>query len=191
MKRSILAALTLVSLTVLSPEAKDTSVAGTWTLTIEHFGVKLVLEETKGAVTGTLDWPHGDPIKLTGASAGDTLVCFGEGAGENFTVHLNSNGSRKADGTLAGTLKVHFDEYNDAHEIVRVRNQEIPWTARRGLHDVVHFGRKRTVIASGPYAQSGRRRHDLAPPCDRPRRAAWVWPDQRAVDRIERPDSER
>jgi len=32
-------------------------VQGTWTLSIEHFGVKLVLEQQKGAVTGTLDWP--------------------------------------------------------------------------------------------------------------------------------------
>ena len=141
MNRSILAALVIVTLTLVSPAAKETSIAGPWTLTIERFGVKLVLEETKGAVTGTLDWPHGDPIKLTGAVAGDTLVFFGEGTGENFTIHINATGSRKADGALAGTFKVHFDEFNDAHEIVRVRNQEIPWTAVRGLHDIAHFGR--------------------------------------------------
>lgn len=140
-KRSISAVLVIAALAVVSLDAEETSIAGTWTFSIEHIGLKLVLEQKKGAITGTLDWPHGDPIKLTGAFAGDTLTFFGEAAGENFTIHINATGSRKADGTLAGTLKAHFDEFNDGHEIVRVRNQEIPWTARRGLHDIVHFPR--------------------------------------------------
>jgi hypothetical protein len=135
------AVLVIAALAVASLDAKETSIAGTWTLSVEHLGVKLVLEQQKGAVTGTLDWPHGDPIKLTGAFADERLIFFGESAGENFTIHVNSTGSRKADGTLTGTLKAHFDEFNDAHQIVRVRNQEIPWTAVRGLHDVVHFPR--------------------------------------------------
>ena len=54
---------------------------------------------------------------------------------------IDVTGTRKADGTLAGTVKAHFDEFNDAHTIVRVRNQEIPWTAERGLKNVVHFPR--------------------------------------------------
>ena len=141
MKHWILAAVVIATLAVASLEAKETSIAGTWTFSIEHIGLKLVLEQKKDAVTGTLDWPHGDPIKLTGVFTGETLTFFGESAGQNFTIHVISTGSRKADGTLTGTLKAHFDEFNDAHEIVRVRNQEIPWTARRGLHDVVHFPR--------------------------------------------------
>ena len=141
MKQSILAALVIATFATASLGAKETSIAGTWTLSVERLGVTLVLEEQKGAVTGTLDWPHGDPIKLTGAVAGDTLVFFGEGKGENFTMHINSTGVRKADGTLAGTLKVHFDEFNDAHDLVRVRDQDSPWTAPRGLHDVVHIPR--------------------------------------------------
>ena len=48
---------------------------------------------------------------------------------------------RKADDTLAGTLNARFDEFNDAHEVVRTRSQEIPWTAVRGLHDVAQFPR--------------------------------------------------
>ena len=141
MKHVRLAVVIIATLAVASLDAKETSIAGTWTLSIEHIGLKLVLEQKKDAVAGTLDWPHGDPIKLTGAFTGDTLTFFGDSAGENFTIHVNSIGSRKADGTMAGTLKVHFDEFNDAHEIVRVRNQEIPWMAMRGLHDVVHFPR--------------------------------------------------
>jgi hypothetical protein len=141
MKHVILAVLVIATLAGTSLDAKETSIAGTWTFSIEHIGLKLVLEQKKDAVTGTLDWPHGDPIKLTGAFTGDTLTFFGDSAGENFTIYINSTGSLKPNGTLAGTLKVHFDEFNDAHEVVRVRNQEMPWTAMRGLHDVVHFPR--------------------------------------------------
>jgi hypothetical protein len=141
MKRSTLAVLVVATLGVASLTSKETSIAGAWTFTVEHLGLKLVLEQKKAAVTGTLDWPHGDPITLTGVFSGETLMFVGDSAGENFTIHVNSTGVLKADGTLAGTVKVHFDEFNDAHQVVRVRNQEIPWTAMRGLHDVVHFPR--------------------------------------------------
>ena len=139
MKRLLLALI--ASLAVATLDAKDASIAGTWTFSVEHLGVKLVLEQNKGAVTGTLDWPHGDPVKLTGAFTDDRLMFFGESAGENFTMHIVSTGVRKADGTLAGTVKVHFDEFNDTHQLVRARNQEIPWTAVRGLHNVVRIPR--------------------------------------------------
>jgi len=143
MKHSILAVVVIaaVALAAGPVDAQEQSIAGTWTFSVEHIGLKLVLEQKKSAVTGTLDWPHGDPIKLTGTLKGDTLTFSGDSAGENFTVHIDSTGSRKADDTLAGTLKAHFVEFNDAHEVVRTRNQEIPWTAMRGLHDVVHFPR--------------------------------------------------
>jgi len=141
MKQLMLAILVIAALAVASLDAKETSIAGTWTLSVERIRVKLVLEQQKGVVTGSLDWPHGDPITLTGAFTGDSLAFFGESAGENFTIHVTSTGALKADGSLAGTLTAHFDEFDDAHAIVRVRNQEIPWTAVRGLHDVVHFPR--------------------------------------------------
>ena len=124
-----------------SLSAKDRSIAGTWTFSAERMNVTLVLEQQKTMITGTLDYPHGDPITLTGVLAGDTLVMFGDSAGENFTIHVNVTGMRKADGTLVGALKAHFDEFNDAHTIVRTMNQEIPWTAMRGLHDVVRLRR--------------------------------------------------
>jgi hypothetical protein len=143
MKPSILAVLVVAGAAVAatSAGAKQESIAGTWTVSVEHIGLKLVLEQKKSAVTGTLDWPHGDPVKLTGVFADDTLVMSGDSTGENFTIHVDSTGIRKADGTLSGTFKAHFDEFNDAHQIVRARNQDIPWTAVRGLHDVVHFPR--------------------------------------------------
>src|SRR5262245_29610293 len=143
MKFSLLAALVFgAAIAANAADTKQQSIAGTWTLTVEQkFGLKLVLEQKKSIVTGTLDWPHGDPIKLMGVFADGTLIFSGDTTGENFTLHIDSSGVRKADGTLAGTLKGHFDEFNDEHQVVRTRNQEIPWTAVRGLHDVVHFAR--------------------------------------------------
>jgi len=122
-------------------DAKQESIAGAWTFSVEHIGLKLVLEQKKSAITGTLDWPHGDPVKLTGVFADDTLVFSGDSTGENFSIYVDSIGVRKPDGMLMGIVKAYFDEFNDAHQIVRTRNQEIPWTAVRGLHDVVHFPR--------------------------------------------------
>lgn len=143
MNRVIVAAF-LIAGAVLSAtpvNAKEKSIAGTWTLSVEHLGLKMVLAQKNKSVTGTLDWPHGDPIKLSGAISGETLTFSGDSSGENFTVHIDSTGSLKADGTLAGALKAHFVEFNDAHEVVRQRDQAIPWTAMRGLHGVVHFPR--------------------------------------------------
>jgi hypothetical protein len=141
MKRLILAVIAVAAFAVGTTEAKETTIAGTWTMTIEHLGLKLELQQTKSTVTGALDWPHGDPIKLTGAFAGETLLLSGDSTGPNFTIHVDATGTRKADGTVAGVLKAHFDEFNDEHQVVRVRNQEMPWTAWRGLHNIVHFPR--------------------------------------------------
>lgn len=143
MKHFLFAVLAVagVALGAGSLAAQPISIAGDWTFTVEHFGLRLTLEQKKSTVTGVLDWPHGDPIKLTGLFSDDTLVLSGDSTGENFAVHVDSTGTRQADGTLAGTLKAHFDEFNDAHEMVRTRTQEIPWAAARGLHDIVHFSR--------------------------------------------------
>ena len=144
MKSAIVAAAVIAVAAALgagSVDAKEQSVTGTWTLTVEHFGLKLELAQKRHAVTGTLDWPHGDPIKLTGAFTGDALTFAGDSGGENFSVHIDSTGTLKADGTMTGTLKAHFVDFNDAHEVVRKRDQEIPWTAERGEHGIVHFPR--------------------------------------------------
>jgi len=141
MKRALIAAVVLAAIGVHAVDAKSKSVTGTWTLTVEHFGLKLQLEQKKNAVTGTLDWPHGDPIKLTGALTGDTLTFAGDSSGANFTVHVESTGMLKADDTMEGTLNAQFVDFNDAHEVVRKHDQKIPWTAERGEHGIVHFGR--------------------------------------------------
>src|SRR5215831_2210314 len=143
MKRAIVttAIVAAAVLGVNSVSAKEKSIAGTWTLSVEHLGLKLVFEQKNKTVTGTIDWPHGDPIKLSGAITGDSLTFSGDSSGENFTVHIDSTASFQKDGTLTGTLKAQFVDFNDAHEVVRKRDQEIPWTAQRGLHGVVHFPR--------------------------------------------------
>jgi hypothetical protein len=117
-----------------SVEAKGKSLTGTWTLTVEHVGLKLTLQQKKNTITGTLDWPHGDPIKLTGGFTGDTLTFAGNSSGDNFTIRIDSTGRLQADGTVKGVLKAHFVDLNDAHEVVRQRDQEISWTAVRGQH---------------------------------------------------------
>jgi hypothetical protein len=143
MKTVIVAAavIAVAALGAGSVDPKEQSVTGTWTLTVEHFGLKLELAQKKKTITGTLDWPHGDPIKLIGAFTSDTLTFAGDSTGENFSIHIDSTGTLKADGTMTGTLKAHFVDFNDAHEVVRKRDQEIPWTAERGEHGVVHFPR--------------------------------------------------
>jgi hypothetical protein len=136
MKRLAIAAVVfaIAALGTGSVDAKGKSVAGTWTLTVEHVGMKLILRQNKNTITGTLDWPHGDPIKLTGRFTGDMLTFSGGSGGDNFAIQIDSNGRLQADGAMTGVLKAHFVDLNDAHEVVRQRDQEIPWTAVREQH---------------------------------------------------------
>jgi len=136
MKRLRIAAavFAITALGTGSVDAKAKSVTGIWALTVEHFGLKLTLRQEKNTISGTLDWPHGDPIKLTGRFSGDTLTFAGNSGGDNFTIHIDSTGMLRTDGTMTGVLKAHFVDFNDAHEVVRQRDQEIPWTAARGQH---------------------------------------------------------
>jgi hypothetical protein len=112
--------------------AKQPSITGTWTFTVEHAGLRLIIGQKDRTVTGTLYWPHGNPIKITGGLAGDTLMFSGDSGGENFTIHIDSTGSIQEDGTLVGTLNTHLVDFNDAHEVVRSMDEKMPWTAMRG-----------------------------------------------------------
>ncbi len=114
-------------------DAKQKTVAGNWTLTTENLPLRLVLTQKHGTVTGTLDYPHGAPFRLTGGFTHDMLTLSGDSAGDNFTVHLDATASLNADGSMAGTIHLRFVELDDAHQVVRTRNQELAWTAvRRG-----------------------------------------------------------
>ena len=133
MKRLIVAAVVfgIVTLAARPVDAQDKSITGPWTVTVEHVGMKLTLLQERDAVSGTLTWPHGDPIKFSGRFTGDSLTFAGDSRGDNFTIQVNSTGRLQADGTLAGVFKTHFVDFNDAHEVVRQLDQEIPWTAVR------------------------------------------------------------
>ena len=132
MKQAIFAAI-IASATLgqTAVNAQQPLIAGIWTFTVEHVGLKLVIDQKETTIAGTLSWPHGGPIKLTGGLVGDTLTFSGDSSGENFTLHIDSTGSLKQDGTLIGTLKAHFVDFTDGHQVLRTMDQEIPWTAMR------------------------------------------------------------
>jgi hypothetical protein len=132
MKQAIFAAIiACAALGRGAVSAKQPLIAGTWTFTVEHVGLKLVIGQKETTVAGTLSWPHGGPIKFMGDLVGDTLTFSGDSSGENFTLHIDSTGSLKEDGSLVGTLKAHFVDFTDAHQVLRTMDQEIPWTAMR------------------------------------------------------------
>lgn len=129
----IVIAFAVAALATSPADAKQKSIAGNWTLSIESLPMRFVLAQKGRAVTGTLDYPHGAPFQLTGAFADGTLTFSGgsNSPRENFSVHIEAKGSLKPDGTLEGTLNAHFIESNDAHEVVRTRDQVMMWTATR------------------------------------------------------------
>src|SRR5262245_40225863 len=143
MKRGILAVAVIASAVLGAPsvEAQGKSLTGLWTLKVEHIGLRLELTQKNTVITGTLDWPHGDPIKLTGKLAGKTVTFTGDSGGENFTIHVDSTGTIKADGTMAGIIKARFVDFDEGHKVLSTMDQEIPWTAERGDHGIVHFAR--------------------------------------------------
>jgi hypothetical protein len=90
-----------------------------------------VLAQKRDAVTGTMDYPHGSPFQLKGAFKAGVLTFSADSTGDNFTVHIDSTGSLQTDGTMTGTIKAHFIEMNDAHQVVKTRDQDIAWIAVR------------------------------------------------------------
>ena len=138
--RSFTIANVLVAvLAVGAAAAKEKPLTGDWTFSVEHLPLKLVLVQKGKNVTGTLDYPHGDPIRLTGTFKKDTLHLSGDGTGPNFTVHLEATGVLRSDGTFSGDLKALLVDLNDEHQVVRKHDQAMQWTAARGLNGVRHF----------------------------------------------------
>jgi hypothetical protein len=134
MRKTITAVVVVAAvLTAGAVEAKQKTVAGNWTMSIEGLAMRFVLAQKGRVVTGTLDYPHGAPFKLTGAFADGSLTFSGgsDSPGENFSVQIKATGSLEPGGSLAGTINAHFIEMNDAHEVVRTRDQVMMWTAVR------------------------------------------------------------
>ena len=42
---------------------------------------------------------------------------------------------------MSGTLKALFVDLNEAHEVVRTHDQQMPWTAERGERGITRFDR--------------------------------------------------
>ena len=132
MKRTITAIVVAAAVFAAGAvEAKQKTIAGNWTLSVESLPLKLVLAQNGRAVTGTMDYPHGAPFRLTGTFKKDKLTFSGDSTGDNFTVHVQAASSLNADGSLAGTLNAHFIERDDAQKVVRTRDQVMMWTAVR------------------------------------------------------------
>jgi hypothetical protein len=132
MKRTITAIVVAAAVFATGAvEAKQKTIAGNWTLSVENLPLKLVLAQYRRAVTGTLDYPHGTPFRLTGAFNKDRLTFSGRFTGDNFTVHIQAASLLNPDGSLTGTLNAHFIELNDADQVVRTKNQVMMWTAVR------------------------------------------------------------
>jgi hypothetical protein len=127
----IVIAFVMAALAAGLADAKQKSIAGNWTLSVESLPLKLVLAQNGRAVTGTMDYPHGTPFRLTGTFKKDKLTFSGDSTGDNFTVHVQAASSLNADGSLAGTLNAHFIERDDAQKVVRTRDQVMTWTAVR------------------------------------------------------------
>jgi hypothetical protein len=133
MRKAYFAAIAFGVIAAPSIQAAQDTVAGNWTVNIENLSMRLVLAQTDTAVTGTLDYPHGAPFKLTGAYKSGTLTFRGDtdSALENFSMHIDAVGTLKADGSLEGTINAHFIERDDAGKVIRTRDQVIMWIAIR------------------------------------------------------------
>jgi hypothetical protein len=136
MKKAVVTALVLVAIawSAAPVAAREKGVAGMWTLTVEaaqKFPLRFVLSQKGRAVTGTLDYPHGAPFRLSGAFTNGALTFSGDSSGDGFTIHIDGTGSLKSDGSLAGAIITHISDLNEARQVIRTHNEEWKWTAVR------------------------------------------------------------
>ena len=113
--------IVVMAMTASSLDAKQKSVAGTWTMSAEGMSLRLVLAQKGKTVTGTLQNPHGGVIPVTGEFAGGQLTFSGssdtpaDGPGAHaepapgfalsaHPIQVSATGTVKADGSLAGSL---------------------------------------------------------------------------------------
>jgi len=111
----------VMAMTASSLDAKQKSVAGTWTMSAEGMSLRLVLAQKGKTVTGALQNPHGGAIPLKGEFAGGQLMFSGSSeqpaggpdahagplpgfAASAPAIQVSATGTVKADGSLAGSL---------------------------------------------------------------------------------------
>jgi hypothetical protein len=135
MTRRAASTLLVVFATALSAvsivDAKAKTVAGHWTLSVEHLPLRMVLSQQGRTVTGTLDYPHGAPFRLKGTFTNGVLTFSGDSSGEGFTIHIDATGALNADGSLGGTIIGRIVDVDAAHQPVRTHNENWTWKAER------------------------------------------------------------
>jgi len=98
--------------------------------TVEHFGQQLVLDQKDTTVTRHARLGRtAIRSKLKGGLAGDTLTFSGDSSGGEFHHPHRLDRMLKGGRDAGRHAQAHFVDSNDAHQVVRTRDQEIPWTA--------------------------------------------------------------
>jgi hypothetical protein len=101
---AILVIVAIMTMTAGSIDAKEKSVAGGWTVSVQEMSLHLVLMQKGKSLTGTLENPHGGLIPITGEFARGQIKFWGKSQGGSVQIELSATGSVKADGSLAGNL---------------------------------------------------------------------------------------
>ena len=101
---SILFIVAIMAMTASSIEAKEKSVAGGWTVSVQQMSLHLVLMQKGKNITGTLENPHGGWIPITGEFARGEIKFRGKSQGGSVQIELSATGSVQADGSIAGNL---------------------------------------------------------------------------------------
>ena len=101
---AILVIVMMTTMTAGSIYAKEKSVAGGWTVSVQEMSLHLVLMQKGKNITGTLENPYGGLIPITGEFARGQIKFWGKSQGGAVQIELSATGSVKADGSLAGNL---------------------------------------------------------------------------------------
>ena len=101
---AILFIVAIMTMTAGSIDAKEKSVAGGWTVSVQEMSLHLVLVQKGKNISGTLENPHGGLIPITGEFVRGQIRFWGKSQGGSVQIELSATGSVKADGSLAGNL---------------------------------------------------------------------------------------
>jgi hypothetical protein len=101
---AILFIVLVMTMTSGSVYAKEKSVAGGWTVSVQEMSLHLVLMQKGKNITGTLENPHGGLIPITGEFASGQIKFHGKSQGGSLQIELSATGGVQTDGSLAGNL---------------------------------------------------------------------------------------
>lgn len=101
---AIFVIVAMMAMTAGSIYAREKSVAGAWTVSVQDMPLHLLLMQKGKNISGSLENPHGGVIPITGEFAGGQIKFWGKSQGGSVQIELSATGSVKADGSLAGNL---------------------------------------------------------------------------------------